>query len=176
MATSTAVGSGSTRNNSGVAYKSNASSTSKLNDLTGGYSPANPRVLVKDLDDTSKAVSAGTFAYEQGATDRPITFYNDSVGGVANSVFSNAAADLPQARKHFNNFDLTFKQDLTTSGIRNGGWHPYSGVFVDGQQVQDVTFATDAEGAVSRSVAGEYQVKGPKFAVETKDYLTKKNG
>jgi hypothetical protein len=176
MATSTAIGSGSTRNNSGVVFRGNTTSTSKVNDVEAGYSPANPRVLPKDLGYTNKAVSAGTFAYEQGATDRPITMYNDTIGGVANTAFSNVAADLPQARKHFNNFDITFKQDLTTSGIRTTGWHSYSGVFVSARQNQDVVFGADAEGSVGRTVAGEKQIKGPKFAVENKDYLTKVNG
>jgi hypothetical protein len=174
MATSTIVGS-TIRNDGGVVFRGNTKSTSQVNNVAAGYVAAVPRVVPVDLGYTNKSVSAGTFAYEMGATDRPITAYNDTIGGVANTSFSNPAADVG-SRKHFNNFDITFKQDLTTSGIRNGNWHAYSGVFISTRGNQDVVFSADAEGSVSRSVQGEYQIKGPKFAVENKDYLTKKNG
>lgn len=175
MSTTTAIGSGSTRNNSGVVFRGNTKSTSRVNNVAAGYAAAVPRVVPVDLGYTNKAVSAGTFAYEQGTTDRPITYYNNTIGGVSNLSFDNPAADV-RGRKHFNNFDITFKQDLTTSGIRNGNWHYYSGVFISTRSNQDVVFNSDAEGSVSRSVAGEYQVKGPKRDVELKDYGTKKNG
>lgn len=174
MATSTVIGSGSTRNNSGVAYKANSRTTSLLHNITAGYSPAVPRVVPKDVAFTSKAVSAGAFAYEG---NRPIAKrHSTTIGGVANTTLRSGAADWGFT-KNFANFDITFKTYRVTTAIRgNNAFHPISGVFISAVTNATDTFVFDNEGSVSRTNAGEYQAKGGKPNPVLYDYLTKKNG
>ncbi len=149
------VTSSSTNNNHGVAKNIGASAsvleTSNLGASNVGVFASTP----VDGDDADKALSAGTFAYnnESPVAKRVTT----SLSGVSNTTLRSGAAQ-PGLVRGIHKLEVVRTRRLTTA-IRAGYWNIFSGVFSPAPTVAVDTLATDEAATPTRSVPGELVYK-----------------
>lgn len=140
----------STNNNGGSVL--NGGSTAELTSLDLGYS--NVGVFgssVVDGTDTDKALSAGTFSYNnQSPVAKRLT---DTISGVSNSYLQSGAA-VPGNIRSIHKLEVLRTRKLTTA-IRAGDWNIYTGKWATEPSVVVDTLATDDAANPSRDVPGE---------------------
>ena len=150
-----AVTSTSTRNNGGAVIKAGTSAT-LVDNVALGYS--NVGVFgssVADGTNTDKALSAGTFSYNnQSPIDKRVT---TTLSGVSNTYLQSGAAK-PDLVRSIHKLEVVRTRRLTTA-IRAGYWNIYSGSFTTPPTVAVDTFATDEAATPTRSVPGELTYK-----------------
>jgi hypothetical protein len=176
MATAQTNGSASTSSstdNNGGTIKANGSGSGTFNasktaqNKTGVFGST-----VVDNNVADKALSAGSFAYNNA---RPIAKKTtDSLSGVANTVLQSGAAD-PNGRKSIHKIESVVTRKLTTA-IRNNKWNEYSGEWEAGfPQSSTDNFGNDDAANPNSSVPGELTYKtGAKLPVND-DYKAKTN-
>lgn len=147
-----AVTTSSTNNNGGSVL--NGGSTAELNSVDLGYS--NVGVFgssVADGTDTDKALSAGTFSYNnQSPVAKRLT---KELSGVSNTYLQSGAA-VPGNIRSIHKLEVLRTRKLTTA-IRAGEWNIYSGKFGTAPSVVVDTLATDDAANPTREVPGELQ-------------------
>lgn len=160
----------STNNNGGSVL--NGGSTSELQSVDLGYS--NVGVFgsyVVDGTDTDKALSAGTFSYNN---QKPVAKrLTDQLSGVNNSYLSSGAS-VPGNVRSIHKLETLRTRKLTTA-IRAGEWNIYSGQWATKPSTVVDSLATDDAASPSRSVPGELVYKtGAKVPVQD-NYKSKTN-
>jgi hypothetical protein len=145
-----AVTATSTNNRGGAVV--NGGTTTILDQVSLGYS--NVGVFgssVVDGTDTDKALSAGTFSFNnRGPIAKRVT---ESLSGVTNTVL-RSGADQPQLIRSIHKLEVVRTRRLTTA-IRAGYWNIYSGTFTTAPTVAVDSFASDDAANPSRSSPGE---------------------
>lgn len=126
---------------------------------------------VLDGDDTDKALSAGTFAYNnQSPVAKRVT---TSLAGVANDVLQSGAADPAQRRS------IHYIQNIRTSkiatAIRAGDWDEYNGEWLNPVATSNDVLANDDAAHPTREVPGELVFKSGAANPTQTDY-SKKTG
>ena len=159
MATQTvsggAVTSASTKNNHGTAKNVGASASVLSNQALGGSNVGVFGSTVVDNSSADKALSAGTFKYEnQSPISKRVT---TSLSGVANSYLRSGAA-VPGLVRSIHKLEILRTRRLTTA-IRAGNWNIYTGAFSPAPTVAEDTLATDQAATPTRSVPGELVYK-----------------
>lgn len=118
-----------------------------LGNTNGGPTGTGP----VDSTTTNKALSAGTFAYNnQSPIAKRLT---ETISGVSNATLQSGAAQ-PGLVRSIHKLEVVRTRRLTTA-IRAGYWNIYSGVFSPAPTVATDTFAADDAATVSRSAPGE---------------------
>ncbi len=124
-----------------------------------------------DNDEADKALSGGTFAFEN---ERGIIVRvtNTLAGGVSNTFLQSAGDDVANARS-INQVSGIYITD-ETSAIRAGAWNAYSGEFSPAVTGELTDFGVDEAANPTRSVPGElaYMDGSPN---PTTDEYSKKN-
>ena len=122
--------------------------------------------------DTTKALSAGVFAY---SGSEPIAKrVTTSLGTVANDVLLSGAGQ-PALIQSVHKFASPFSTRKITTAIREGYWNEYTGEFDSGYPlVVTDTFLTDNAANPSRDVPGTVTFAG-QSATSTSNY-SKKTG
>lgn len=161
---SSSVTSTSTKNNGGV-MTANGTATSNIvrSQPTAAAQVGIYANTVVDNADADKALSAGTFAYNNAKPTAPkIT---TTLAGTSNTFLRSAANDTTNA-KSINKLEVVRTRRLTTA-IRNNKWNEYSGEFETGYPTgvvdnfwdvslsSGVATSTDEAAAPTRSVPGE---------------------
>lgn len=166
-----AVTATSTKNKGGAVV--NGGTTTILDKVALGYS--NVGVFgssVKDGTDTDKALSAGTFSYNnQSPIAKRVT---ESLSGVTNTVLQSGA-DQPGLIRSIHKLEVVRTRRLTTA-IRAGYWNIYSGTWSTNPTVAVDTFATDHAATPTRSVPGELTYKTGAPTPVNNDYKAKTGG
>jgi len=146
-----AVTSTSTRNNGGAVIKAGTSAT-LVDNVALGYS--NVGVFgssVADGTNTDKALSAGTFSFNnQSPIAKRVT---TTLSGVSNTYLQSGAAK-PGIIRSIHKLEVVRTRRLTTA-IRAGYWNIYSGSFTAPPTVAVDSFASDDAASPSRSAPGE---------------------
>lgn len=149
-----AVTASSTKNKGGSVV--NGGTTTVLDSVDLGYS--NVGVFgssVVDGTDTDKALSAGTFSYNN---QRPIAKrVTETLSGVANTTLQSGAGQ-PGLIRSIHKLEVLTTRRLTTA-IRAGYWNIYSGSWSTNPTVATDTLATDDAATPTRSVPGELVYK-----------------
>lgn len=160
----------STKNNSGSVL--NGGKTSELASVDLGYS--NVGVFgssVTDGTDTDKALSAGTFSYNN---QKPVAKrLTKKLSGVNNDYLSSGAA-VPENIRSIHKLEVSRTRKLTTA-IRAGEWNMYSGKWSTKPSVVVDTLSTDNAASPSRSVPGELVYKTGAFDPVQDTYKPKTN-
>lgn len=160
-----AVTASSTNNNNGSVI--NGGTTAVLNSVDLGYSDVGVfGSSVADGTDTDKAVSAGTFSYNnQSPVAKKVT---ETLSGVSNTYLLSGSSyhnDIHSIHK----IESVTTRRLTTA-IRAGKWNIYKGKFLNNQNqaVDNPTVATDSFGSdnaanPTKAVPGElvYKTSAP---------------
>jgi hypothetical protein len=149
-----AVTATSTKNIGGAVI--NGGTTTILDSVDLGYSDVGVfGSSVADGTDTDKALSAGTFSYNnQSPIAKRVT---ETLSGVTNTVLQSGA-DQPGLIRSIHKLEVVRTRRLTTA-IRAGYWNIYSGSFTTPPTVAVDTFATDEAATPTRSVPGELTYK-----------------
>jgi len=107
---------------------------------------------VVDNDTADKAVSAGTFAYNNS---RPVAKKTSStISGVANTVLQSGASD-PNRRKSIHKIE-SIKTLKTTTAVRTNKWNEYTGKWEAGfPQTSNDSFGNDNAASPTSNVPGE---------------------
>jgi len=106
---------------------------------------------VVDNNTADKALSAGTFAYNNS---RPVAKKTSStISGVANSVLKSGASD-PNRRKSIHKIESISTRKVATA-IRAGNWNIYTGKFTSGPTVTNDSFGNDNAASPTSNVPGE---------------------
>lgn len=140
------------RNNRGVVARGGSVASGKLTNV--GVSRYNTTVFastVIDNDWADKAVSGGTFAYNDpnGVGMR----YTSELAGVSNTALSSGA-DVPSLIRGIHKLEVLRTRKFTTA-IRANKYNRYTGQFESGYPVVTVdTLATDNAASPSRAVPG----------------------
>jgi hypothetical protein len=177
-----AVTASSTNNNGGSVV--NGGSTTLLDSVDLGYSDVGVFASsVVDGPDTDKALSAGTFAYNNATpTAMKIT---TSLAGVSNDFLRSGANDTDGA-KSINKLEVVRTRRITTA-IRNNKWNEYSGeweagfpsgavdAFWDISAGSGVSTSTDQAASPTRSVPGELVYLQGNPVPKLDDYKAKTN-
>lgn len=165
-----AVTSTSTKNIGGAVIK--GGTTSVLDNVNLGYS--NVGVFgssVVDGTDTDKALTSGTFSYNnQAPVAKRVT---TSLSGVSNTYLQSGAAK-PGNIRSIHSVESVRTRRLTTA-IRAGNWNIYSGTFSSAPTVAVDSFGNDDEARVSRSSPGEFAYKTGAY-VPVQDEYPEKTG
>ena len=157
-----AVTSSSTKNVGGAVL--NGGNTTILDSLDLGYSDVGVfGSSVVDGSDTDKALSAGTFSYNnQKPVAKRVT---ETLSGVANTTLQSGAAQ-PGLVRSIHKLEVLRTRRLTTA-IRAGYWNIYSGSWTTNPTVAVDSLATDEAATPTRSVPGELVYKtGAKVPVQ----------
>lgn len=138
-------------------------SVSRYNDVVFGS-------VVVDNDDANKALSTGTFAYDN---ESPIAKrVTTSLCGVNNSVLESGAAQ-PSLIQSIHKIQSVTTRKLTKA-IRQNKFNEYNGEFDSGYpQVSVDTFLTDNAANPSRAVPGELTYKSGSPNPVNDDYKEK---
>lgn len=160
----------STNNNGGSVL--NGGSTAELTSLDLGYS--NVGVFgssVVDGTDTDKALSAGTFSYNnQSPVAKRLT---DTISGVSNSYLQSGAA-VPGNIRSIHKLEVLRTRKLTTA-IRAGDWNIYSGQWTTEPSIVVDTLESDDAASPSRNMPGELVYKTGAPVPVQDDYKPKTN-
>lgn len=177
-----AVGSGAGGNGGSVAKASNT-------DLLDGvqvsrYSAGVFGSTVLDNDDADKALSAGTFAYNnQKPVAKKVTTALSGVTNLNYSMVLLSAAGIPNIIQsiHYQKvqtmgYNQGVRSRLLTSAIRAGKWNEYSGEFEIGYPAVQVDLWSEDQAALpSRTYPGRLHFKGSSPNPTYADY-SKKTG
>jgi hypothetical protein len=160
----------STNNDGGSVL--NGGSTSILDSVSLGYADVGVfGSSVVDGDDTDKALSAGTFSYNnQKPVAKRVT---EELSGVANTYLQSGAS-VPGNVRSIHSIQSVRTRRLTTA-IRAGEWNIYSGTFGTDPTVAVDTFANDDAASPTRSVPGELVYKTGAPVPVQDDYKAKTN-
>lgn len=144
----------STKNNGGSVV--NGGTTAILDSVDLGYSDVGVfGSAVTDGTDADKALSAGTFSYNN---QRPVAKrVTTTVSGTSNT-FLQSGASKPDNVRSIHKLETVRTRRLTTA-IRAGEWNIYAGTFGVDPTVAVDTFATDEAATPTRSVPGELTYK-----------------
>ena len=127
--------------------------------------------VVNDDDYADKAVSAGTFRYNN---QRPIAIrLTSSLSGVENTVLLTGA-DVPEQLRSINKRE-SFKVVKTATGIRENKYNRYSNTWANGYpQTGTENPGNDVAATPTRSAPGDLVFRtGAKLPVTTQDYKPK---
>ena len=149
-----AVTATSTNNKGGAVV--NGGTTTILDSVDLGYSNVGVfGTAVVNGDDTDKALSAGTFSYNN---DSPIAKrVTTTLSGVTNTVLRSGASQ-PGLIRSIHKLEVVRTRRLTTA-IRAGYWNIYSGSFTTPPTVAVDSFPSDDAANPSRTVPGELTYK-----------------
>jgi hypothetical protein len=170
-----AVTASSTNNNGGSVV--NGGSTTLLESVDLGYSDVGVFASsVVDGPNTDKALSAGTFAYDN---QRPVAKrVTETISGVSNTVLQSGAS-RPELRRSIHKLEVLTTRRLTTA-IRAGKWNIFKGAFLNNQNqsvdnpvVATDTLASDDAATPTRAVPGELVYKTAAPAPVQDDYKAK---
>lgn len=166
-----AVTSSSTNNNHGVAKNVGSAAsvleTSNLGGSNVGVFGSTP----VDGDNADKALSGGTFAYNN---ESPVAKrVSTSLSGVSNTVLRSGAAQ-PGLVRSIHKLETLRTRRLTTA-IRAGYWNIFSGTFSTPPTVAVDSLATDNAATPTRSVPGSLVYKTGKLAPVQDVYKAKTN-
>lgn len=167
-----AVTKATTKNNHGVAINVGSTSTVLSTRALGDAVRDTYGSKVVDGSTTDKAVSAGTFAYNnQEPTAQRLA---NTKGGVASTNLLNAA-DV-SANRSVNKRQSVITRKIAT-GIRAGEYNLYTGLWsVTPVEVDDSAMvANDVAANPSRSVPGKLTYKLGQPVAETVNYASKTN-
>jgi hypothetical protein len=163
-----AVTATSTKNQGGAVV--NGGTTTLLDSVDLGYS--NVGVFgssVVDNNSADKALSAGTFAYNnQAPVAKRVT---ETLSGVANTVL-RSGADQPGLIRSIHKLEVLRTRRLTTA-IRAGYWNIYSGSWSTNPTVAVDTLSTDDAANPTRTAPGELAYKTGAPAPVQDDYKAK---
>ena len=163
-----AVTSTSTNNRGGAVV--NGGTSTILDSVDLGYS--NVGVFgssVADGTDTDKALSDGTFSYNNSS---PIAKrVTESLSGVTNTVLLSGA-DQPQLIRSIHKLEVVRTRRLTTA-IRAGYWNIYSGTWSTNPTVAVDSLATDDAANPTRSSPGELTYMTGAIVPVNDDYKAK---
>lgn len=144
-----------TKNNHGVAKNVGATASVLSNQTLGGSNVGVFGSTVVDNDSASKALSAGTFKYEnQSPVSKRVT---TALSGVSNTYLRSGAA-VPGLVRGIHKLETVRTRRLTTA-IRAGAWNIYTGAFSPAPTVAVDSFATDEAATPTRAVPGELVYK-----------------
>jgi hypothetical protein len=159
-------------NNHGVVARGGSVASGKLTNV--GVSRYNSTVFASTVLDNSwadKAVTAGTFAYndKNGVGMR----YTSELAGVANTALLSGA-DVPSLIRGINKLEVLRTRRFTTA-IRANKFNRYTGQFEAGYPVVAVdSLATDVAATPSRAAPGQLTYKlGQPVPVTNNDYKPK---
>lgn len=142
MPTQTIVGS-TIRNNGGVVpYGGTQAAGSPITNTSGRTIVASPTIIrttPKDLTNTDKILSGGTFAYEGGAIYSNYT--TRVAGGVSEDAFLHVAPGAAAVKPVSNIETGTFRQ--VPKAIRQGLWQEFSGIFASAPTVAQEDYRRD---------------------------------
>lgn len=167
-----AVTKATTKNNHGVAINVGSVSTVLDNRTLGDAIRDTAGSKVVDGTTTDKAVSAGTFAYNnQSPTAQRLA---STRGGVASSILLNAA-DVSKNRS-VNKRESVITRKIATA-IRAGNYNFYTGTWSSAPSEQDdsAMVANDVAANPTRSVPGKLTYKLGQPVAETVNYAEKTN-
>lgn len=158
-----AVTATSTVNRGGVAKKAGSSSTVLENVALGDQGVSVSGSTVIDGTDTDKAVSAGTFKYDN---QRPIAKrVTTSLATVSNTVLRSGAL-VPSHLRLLHKRE-SYKVNKIATAIRAGYWNIYSGTWTTNPTSTTESPGTDEAATPTRSVPGELVYKtGAKVPVQ----------
>jgi hypothetical protein len=160
MATTKAISANATKNDSGVAKNIGTESTTLVTSVLGLDNVATGSVVV-DGDDTDKALSAGTFAYNNSA---PVAKrLTTSLATVSNTALTSGAL-VPGLVKSVNKIESIVTRRLATA-IRAGYWNIYSGTFSTSPTVATDTFHKAVTGATYIDKVANVSASNPGVAV-----------
>jgi hypothetical protein len=165
------VTSSTTKNDSGVAKNVGASASILQNQPLGGSNVGVFGSTVVDNDSADKALSAGTFKYENAA---PVAKrLTTELSGVPNSYLRSGAA-TPGLVRSIHKLEVLRTRRLTTA-IRAGAWNIFTGVFSPAPTVAVDTLATDKAATPTRTAPGELVYKTGAPTPVQDDYKPKTN-
>lgn len=159
MATQT-VGGGTvtkatTKNNHGVAKSVGSTASVLSNQALGASNVGVFGSTVVDNDSADKALSGGTFKYDN---ESPIAKrVTTALSGVSNTYLRSGAAK-PDLVRGIHKLEVVRTRRLTTA-IRAGAWNIYTGAFSSAPTVAVDSLATDEAATPTRSVPGELVYK-----------------
>lgn len=158
------------KNNGGSVV--NGGSTTVLDSVNLGYSDVGVfGSSVVDGNDTDKALTAGTFSYNN---QRPVAKrVTEELSGVSNTYLQSGAS-VPGNVRSIHKLEVVRTRRLTTA-IRAGYWNIYSGQFTTPPVVAVDTFATDEAANPTRSVPGELVYKTGALVPVQDNYKAKTN-
>lgn len=159
------------KNNHGVACGYNSRPGSLLSSVELGAEATRTGSVVVDGDSADKAVSAGSFAYNnQAPVAKRLT---KKLSGVANAVLLKAA-DQPALVDSIHEVEGV-TTNKTATAIRAGYLNFYSGSWSTPPAVSSDSFGNDNAARVSRSNPGSLTYKAGKPAANTVGYKAKTN-
>lgn len=180
---SSSVTATSTKNNGGSFTVSGTTTSAILESQKSSYQSDVFGSVVYNGDDADKALSAGTFAYNnQKPTGMKVT---NTLSGVSNTFLVSAANDTDNARS-IAKLEKIRTRRITTA-IRANKWNQYTGEWDSGYPVNAVdnfwniatasgsATSTDQAAAPSMSVPGELVYKGGNPVPVLADYKAKTN-
>lgn len=160
MATTKAISANATKNQGGVAVNIGTASTTLVTSGLGLDVIATGSVVV-DGTDTDKALSAGTFAYNNPApVAKRVTA---SLATVSNTALRSGAL-VPGLTKSIHKIESISTRRLATA-IRAGYWNIYSGTFSTDPTVATDTFHKAVSGATYIDKVANASVSNPGVAV-----------
>jgi len=146
-----AVTSSSTVNNGGTAINV-GTSTVLDNRNVGSYTKTVFASTPIDDDSADKALSAGTFAFDN-QTGLIMRVTNTLAGGVSNTFLQSAADDVTNAQSIHQVSGIYQTND--TSSRRDGAWNAYSGAYIPDYTGGLTDFGIDEAANPSRGTPGE---------------------
>lgn len=155
MATQTVSGGtvtkATTKNNHGVAKNVGLTASVLANQAIGGSNVGVFGSTVVDGADTDKALTAGTFKYNNKT---PIAKrVTGTLSGVSNTYLKSGAA-VPGLVQSIHKIEASRTRRQSTS-IRAGNWNIYTGKFSSPPTVAVDSFGTDVAASPSRDVPGQ---------------------
>lgn len=181
---SSAVTATSTVNNGGVMTANGTSAANVLRSQPTAAAQAGVYSnVVVDGGDADKALSAGTFAYDN-ATPTAVKI-TTTLSGTSNDFLRSGAGD-PSSNRSINKLE-TVRTLRTTTAIRNNKWNEYSGEWEAGfptgvvDEFWDVAASTgsatstDQAAAPTRAVPGELVYLQGSVVPKLDDYKAKTN-
>jgi hypothetical protein len=161
----------STKNNHGTAKNVGVSASVLSNQALGGSNVGVFGSTVVDNSSADKALSAGTFKYDNKS---PIAKrVSTSLSGVSNSYLRSGAA-VPGLVRSIHKLEVLRTRRLTTA-IRAGNWNIYTGKFSSDPVVAVDTLATDSAATPTRNVPGQLVYKTGAIVPVQDDYKPKTN-
>lgn len=159
MATQTVNGgtvtASTTKNNHGVAKNVGVTASVLSNQVLGSSNVGVFGSTVVDNDSADKALTAGTFKYDnQSPVSKRVT---TALSGVSNTYLLSGAA-VPGLVRSIHKLETVRTRRLTTA-IRAGALNIYTGVINPAPTVAVDTFATDEAATPTREVPGELAYK-----------------
>lgn len=159
------------RNNRGVAFGYNSQNTKILTSVELGSESTRTGSLVIDGDSSDKAVTGGSFAYNnQAPVARRLT---KKLSGVSNTVLLKAA-DQPSLVDSVHKLEVVTTNKVATA-IRAGYFNLYTGKWTNAPSSSSDNFGNDNAARVNRANPGRLTFKTGKPSITTVGYKAKTN-